>query len=208
MKSPESGHCALQQSLSMRLLMIAACLVFAPALSFAADADARADRKEALALLNGTANEDCAPQTCTEKARALLFSAARAGDNVALITLERMRLGEEAGAPNAADMVAIEIARAEEGDAMTAWRLAKRYETGDGVAASQSEMIRWLKVAASEEPSVFPYAGDAAYRLCEIYGQSRNIDADQAEARDWCARAANAGHAGAAIVIARLRDNS
>lgn len=127
---------------------------------------------------------------------------ARAGSDFALISLEQMRRAGAANAPALAEIVAIEKARAEEGDALTAWRLAKRYEDADGVEASSKEMIRWLKIAAKAEG--YPKARDAAYRLCEAYGRGEGVRADEAEAHRWCRKAAGAGHAGAAMVIARL----
>ena len=136
---------------------------------------------------------------------ALMKAAARGGDNLALIKLEQMRLSKAADAPSLADMVEIEIARAERGDAVAAWRLAQRYETGDGVAASSTKMVRWLQVAASKTVEEFPKAADAAYRLCEAYGRGAGVPVDEAAAQSWCARAAGGEHPGAVMVIARLR---
>lgn len=136
---------------------------------------------------------------------ALMKAAARGGDNLALIKLEQIRLSKVADAPSLSDMVEIEIARAEDGDAVAAWRLAQRYETGDGVKASSKDMVRWLQVAASKTVEEFPKAADAAYRLCEAYGRGAGVPVDEAAAQSWCARAAGGGHPGAVMVIARLR---
>lgn len=148
---------------------------------------------------------ECLEATCRADAVGRLKEAALEGADYALITLELLRAGGAPGAPSLPDIISIEIARAERGDAMTAWRLAKRYEAGEGVIASPAEMIRWLRVAASEDPSVYPKSVDAAYRLCEIHGRGEATPANSAEARNWCRVAAGAGHAGAAMVIARLR---
>ncbi|MEX0645664.1 MAG: hypothetical protein WD076_10150 [Parvularculaceae bacterium] len=155
----------------------------------------------------GVANffADCSEPTCRAEKVERLKTAARDGDDYALVTLELLRARGEPGAPNLAEIISIEIARAETGDAMTAWRLANRYRTGDGVVASQAEMIRWLKVAASEDPDVYPKSVDAAYSLCETLSRGEAAPADSGDARKWCRIAAGAGHAGAAMVIARLR---
>lgn len=145
----------------------------------------------------------CPDTACRAEAVARLKADALAGDDYALVSLELLRASGAADAPSLAQIIEIEIARAGGGDAMTAWRLAKRYETGDGVAASQTEMIRWLKVAAAER--AYPKAADAAYALCEIYNHGEATAAEPAEARDWCRIAAGAGHAVAVMTLARLR---
>lgn len=133
----------------------------------------------------------------------LLKQAARAGDYAALLRLEDLRQRRLAHSPSLADMIAIETARAEAGDPVAAFRLAKRYETGEGVAPSQTAAAKWLEVAASADTARFPKAPDAAFRLCQINalgGDAHDPDA----ARRWCASAAGNGHAGAAIVLRRL----
>lgn len=160
----------------------------------------RTERRPALAAL-----EPGAPDSGRSAAITRLVSAARAGDDLALIRLEQLRRSGEPGAPSLDEIIAIEIARAEKGDPMTAWRLARRYEEGDGVPVSNGEMIRWLRIAGDEAAGDYPKARDAAYRLCEIYGRGAGAPTDLDAARLWCERAAGAGHSGAAIVIARLR---
>lgn len=132
-----------------------------------------------------------------------LKRAAKAGDYAALVRLEDLRREHLAHSPSLQDLVDIEIARAERGDPVSAWRLAARYEAGDGVAISEMERAKWLEVAASAQVSHFPKAGEAAFQLCEVRirsGEARDPDA----ARRWCAVAANNGHAGAAIVLRQL----
>ncbi|MHA7871158.1 MAG: hypothetical protein ACX939_02290, partial [Hyphococcus sp.] len=96
-----------------------------------------------------------------------------------------------------------EKSRAEKGDPVLAWRLARRYEFGDGVAPSQDEMVRWLKVAAAAPSEDFPKSGDAAYRLCRHYAASGERS-QVGEARSWCASAAERGDAAAAAMLGRL----
>lgn len=133
---------------------------------------------------------------------ALLKQAAAAGDYAALIRLEDLRRQRLAHSPSLADMIAIERRRAEAGDPVSAWRLAGRYETGDGVPVSEAHRAKWLEIAASVDSARFPKAREAAFRLCEMkaLGEDREPDA----ARRWCAMAAEDGHAGAAIVLRRL----
>lgn len=170
-------------------------------LSAAADSDATAKRYLAYIILDGQAprGEDAD----LFRGVGLLKEAAIAGDYAALIRLENLRRQRLAHSPSLDDVIAVETARAEKGDPVAAWRLAKRYETGDGVAASETGAAKWLEVAASAEAARFPKAGEAAYRLCEINAlgdETRNPDA----ARRWCAIAAENGHTGAAIVLKRL----
>lgn len=137
------------------------------------------------------------------KGVALLKEAAIEGDYAALIRLENLRRRALAYSPSLDDMIAIETARGEKGDPVAAWRLAKRFELGEGVEASEAGMAKWLEVAAAAEPAHFPKAGDAAYRLCELNAlgdEARNPDA----ARHWCAIAVETGHTGAAVVLRRL----
>jgi TPR repeat protein len=133
----------------------------------------------------------------------LLKQAARAGDYAALIRLEDLRQRRLVHSPSLADMIEIETARAEAGDPVAAWRLAKRYETGEGVAESETDAAKWLEVAASAETARFPKAPEAAFRLCELNALGDEAR-DPEAARRWCAVAAESGHAGAAIVLKRL----
>ncbi len=134
------------------------------------------------------------------KGVALLREAALAGDYVALVRLEELRRRRLAHSPGLEDIIAIETALGESGDPVAAWRLAKRFELGDGVEASEAGMAKWLEVAASTDPARFPKAGEAAYRLCELHAKERDARA----ARRWCVVAAEKGHMGAALILRRL----
>ncbi len=173
--------------------------------SLARSGDARAQRRAALMLLDGTAPAPCVRSGCDEEAGAYLKKAARQGDMIALVTLERLRRAGGPSAPSLAEIVAIETERAEEGDPVAAWRLAQRYRDGDGVEPSGTEAIRWLTKVASDENSAYPKTTEAAYRLCEIYSRGDGVAADDAKAQRWCESAAHAGHAGAALVLAQLK---
>jgi TPR repeat protein len=133
----------------------------------------------------------------------LLKQAALAGDNVALVRLEDLRRQQLAHSPTLQDMIDIETARAGDGDPVSAWRLAKRYEIGEGVAASKLEEAKWLEVAASAESARFPKAEEAAFRLCQLKAMGEEAG-DPGAARRWCGMAAERGHAGAVIVLRRL----
>lgn len=134
---------------------------------------------------------------------ALLKEAAIAGDFAALIRLEDLRRQRLAHSPSLGDMIEIEKARAQAGDPVAAWRLASRFETGDGVAPSLVHEAKWLEVAAEAETAHFPKAPEAAYRLCMLNALGGEAQ-DAHAAKRWCARAAENGHAGAAIVLKRL----
>ena len=163
--------------------------------------DPKAKRYLAYIILDGEAHHGV--QADLFAGVALLKEAAIAGDYAALIRLEDLRVRGLAHSPSLDDMIAVERARAERGDPVAAWRLASRFETGDGVAPSEVDEAKWLEVAASAEIARFPKAGEAAYRLCTLKAlgdETHNVDA----ARHWCARAAENGHTGAAIVLRRL----
>ncbi len=162
---------------------------------------AKAQRYLGYIILDGQAPQD--EQTGPGEGVALLKRAALSGDYAALIRLEDLRRQGLAHSPSLADMIAIETVRADGGDPVAAWRLARRFEEGDGVIRSETDEAKWLKVAASAALGVFPKTGEAAFRLCEL--QSTGDAAhDPAEARRWCAVAAERGHAGAAIMLRRL----
>lgn len=171
--------------------------------SHAAEAprEPRQERRQALEQLERQACD----ARCAGEAVARLKRAAADGDTLALIALERLRREGGAHAPGLADIIAVEIVRAERGDPIAAWRLAQRYLVGEGVDASPAESVRWLTVAAAYEDATWPKSAEAAFRLCEIYSRGAGVAADGATARDWCARAADAGHAGAALVLAQLQ---
>ncbi|MEO0879250.1 MAG: hypothetical protein AAFY22_06000 [Pseudomonadota bacterium] len=172
----------------------------------------RAQRYVAFMLMQGNAPFDCAaledgPDDCGRRATALMMDAARRGDNNALIVLEGMRAGGAPQAPSDADMVALETARSERGDPMTAWRLATRYRTGDGVEPSANEAVKWLRVAAKGTPRLYPKAADAAFLLCEAYARGDGVEKNLKRAQQWCRQAARDGHSGAVIALARLENS-
>ena len=158
--------------------------------------DARAQRYVAYIHLDTNAKLDFDP----ERGVKLLSQAAREGDYAALIKLEELRQKGLAFSPSLDDLIDIEEHRAEKGDPVLAWRLARRYEEGDGVAASDMASMRWLEIAAQAPESKFPKSGEAAYKLCVLHARI----GDDADARDWCAAAAERGDAAAAVMLGRL----
>ena len=162
------------------------------------DGEAKAQRYLAYMLLDKKVPQSEASVDALE----LLKSAALAGDYPALIRLETLRQDGVDG-PSLADMIGIETVRANAGDPVAAWRLAERFETGDGVDASEADMLKWLAVVAGVDKARFPKAPEAAFRLCEAYALGASAH-DPEAARRWCAQAADNGHAGARIVLRRL----
>lgn len=158
--------------------------------------DMRAQRYVAYIHLDTNAKLDFDPERGVE----LLSAAARDGDYAALIKLEELRQKGLAFSPSLDDLIDIEEHRAEKGDPVLAWRLARRYEEGDGVAASDEGAMRWLEVAAQAPESEFPKSGEAAYKLCRLHARI----GQEADARDWCAAAAERGDAAAAVMLGRL----
>lgn len=161
--------------------------------------DLRAKRYVAYILLDHDAKGDFDPG----RAVGLLSDAAKQGDYAALIKLEELRQEGLAFSPSLDDIIEVETHRASKGDPVLAWRLAKRYEYGDGVVPSNEEAMRWLKVAAAAPISEFPKSGEAAYRLCVMHA-STGVAADMRSARAWCGEAADRGEAAAAVMLGRL----
>lgn len=165
----------------------------------------RAQRYAARMLLEGTALSDCTQASCASQAIAFLTDAARRGDNNALLVLEGMRTKGAPYAPSLNDIIAIERARVDElGDPLTAWRLAARYRAGEIDEARADDYLRWLTLAAEADKNLYPNAPQAAYLLCSAYATGEQAAYDRARAKKWCARAAEDGHVGARLALARL----
>ncbi len=176
----------------------AAWMLLEPA---AAEGDVKAKRYIAYIILDGDA--PAAAGVDFFDGATLLKEAAMAGDYAALVRLEDLRRQQLAHSPSLDDMIAVETARAQAGDPVAAWRLAARFETGDGVAPSVMDEAKWLEVAAEAETARFPKAPEAAYRLCMLNALGEEAR-DPNAARGWCARAAENGHTGAALALKRL----
>lgn len=168
----------------------------------AAKEDPAAQRYLGLMILNRVGEE--ARRAGLEAGVALLTDAARAGDYAALIALEELRLKGLKHSPTVQDMVSIEITRAENGDPVSAWRLVKRYETGDGVEASSKGAARWLAVVAAADQRDFPKSDEAAFKLCEYHASGAAGAVSLDEARHWCKEAVRKGHPGATLALKRL----
>jgi len=80
------------------------------------------------------------------------------------------------------------LASAKSGDAKAQLLLGLRYLEGDGVAASDSEAVRWLRKAAEQGEPV------AMYRLGTMYERGRSLSVDPAQAKYWYLQAANHGN--------------
>lgn len=166
----------------------------------AAVGDLKAQRYVALMLLSDEPPHDADGEIGSGVQ--LLAAAARAGDYVSLIKLEQMRREGHRDALQLSEIIDIEKVRAERGDPVTAWRLANRYETGEGVEVSRTETTKWLSVVAATDAETFPKSREAAFRLCEL--RAVEGETGSGEAKKWCARAAARGHAGAAIMLRRI----
>ena len=133
-----------------------------------------------------------------------LKAAAREGNYIALISLENERRKGGDDAPELGEIISIERTLAAGGDPITAWRLARRYEHGDGVSASKGEQARWLAIAAGAPVETFPKAKEATLRLCELYAFDADMDDNNAAAQNWCTKAADDGSPAATVYMRRL----
>ncbi|MEM9705105.1 MAG: hypothetical protein AAF850_03400 [Pseudomonadota bacterium] len=168
----------------------------------------RAQRIVAFMLLRNVGPIDCSGDneaSCGARATAYLIDAATRGDNNALLVLEGMRSSDAPYAPSDDVLDEIDIARAKKGDPMSSWRLVREAQNGNGDAAP-ADVLRWLKTAARADPSIYPYAVDAAFSLCEAYaGGLDGVAINRKRALRWCTRAARDGHVGAAALRPQLK---
>lgn len=160
-----------------------------------AGAEGRADAYAAM-------RDAACDRDCRKAAVETLSEAALAGDRVALVLLADASARALPGAIAAADLVALEKKLAAGGDAVAAFRLVRRDESGESVFTGDKEKISVLTVAASDAGYV--KSADAAWRLCALFGRSDAPAGDVELAERWCGTAAERGHAAAAIVVARL----
>ena len=163
----------------------------------------RAKRYQAFMLLEGNAPVECEPDLCASQAVTLLLDGARRGDNNAIIVLEAMISSEASYAPTEEQMISIERQRADEDDPMTAWRLVKRIDAGT-LDETPENTVRYLKVVSKGDPNIFPYATDAAFRVCQAYATGEGVDENISSARRWCKKAADRGYNAAVMALGQL----
>ena len=159
--------------------------------------DRRARRNLAYMLLDNAAPLEGVDQP--SRGVEILAELAHAGDYPALIKLNRLIEDGARHAPEVESIIGIEETLAMRGDAVAAWRLARRYQIGEGVEPSFKRAARWLEIAATTPADRFPKAPDAALELCGLY-----LEADARKAREWCGLAAEAGKPAARIALRRL----
>jgi localization factor PodJL len=80
------------------------------------------------------------------------------------------------------------LSAARGGSPAAALLLGLRYLDGDGVAASDSEAVRWLRRAAEQGEPV------AQYRLGSLYERGRGVPADASQVAFWYEQAARSGN--------------
>jgi TPR repeat protein len=162
---------------------------------------AKAERYIAIML-----SEDRAPENYDAGTRQRLtieyfLKAAQSGDNYSLVRLEALREATPSQTLTE-QIIAVEKARATAGDAMLAWRLARRYREGDGTTIDPKKEEKWLRQVA-RTPS-FLHTDDAANRLCELHSDIESQHKSN-QAISWCSKAAKNGNAAAAITLARMK---
>ncbi len=77
--------------------------------------------------------------------------------------------------------------RAHAGDPQAQFRLAKRYDSGRGVARSYPEALKWYRLAAEQGHA------EAALNVGLMYQEGHGVRRDRAAALRWLQRAAEAG---------------
>jgi localization factor PodJL len=80
------------------------------------------------------------------------------------------------------------MSKAKAGDARAQLVLGLKYLDGDGVTASDSEAVRWLRRAAEQGDAI------AQYRLGALYERGRGVGADPKQASYWYDQSAKRGN--------------
>jgi TPR repeat protein len=92
--------------------------------------------------------------------------------------------------PNA-EVVKSERRAAERGDASAQFKLALRYDVGQGVPQNSAEAVKWLRRAADQD------FVKAQFNLGCMYDNGQGISQNHAEAAKWFRKAAEHGYASA-----------
>ena len=92
--------------------------------------------------------------------------------------------------PNAED-VKSERRAAERGDASAQFKLALRYEVGEGVPQDYAEAVKWIRRAADKEWVT------TRHNFGCMYGSGQGVSQNHAEASKWFRKAAEYGYASA-----------
>ncbi len=81
------------------------------------------------------------------------------------------------------------LPKAESGDPVAQFNLARQYVLGEGMAVNPAEFIRWCRIAAEQG------LPEAQYTLSKCYEQGLGVEKNDAEAASWAAKAEAAGYA-------------
>lgn len=123
--------------------------------------------------------------------------AAERGDSVAQLRLGMMYVRGD-GVPRDSELAALWFAHAvNRSNAEAAYQLACLYESGDGVPRDRATARAYYERATEYRPHVL-----AQYRLGMLCGRDGRTGEEQAAATSWFRRAAEHGHAGAALETA------
>ena len=90
-----------------------------------------------------------------------------------------------------AEVVISERGAAERGDASAQFKLALRYDVGEGVPQDYAEAVKWLRRAADQD------FVKAQYNLGCMYDSGRGVSQNHTEAAKWFRKAAEHGYASA-----------
>jgi TPR repeat protein len=93
------------------------------------------------------------------------------------------------GLNSPAEVVESERGAAERGDASAQFKLALRYDVGQGVPQDYAEAVKWLRRAADQD------FVKAQYNLGCMYDSGQGVSQDHAEAAKWFRKAAEHGYA-------------
>lgn len=90
-----------------------------------------------------------------------------------------------------AEAVKRTLRAAEQGDASAQFKMALRYDSGQGVPQDRAESVKWLRKAAEQG-----YV-KAQYNLACMYDSGEGVSQDHTEAAEWFREAAEHGYASA-----------
>lgn len=86
------------------------------------------------------------------------------------------------------------------------YKLAALYTRGDEIPQDLSHAAQLYLELANQEIPENVIAGDAQYKMCELYATGKGVSLDYAQARSWCKKAAKHGVGFAYVVLGRMAE--
>jgi TPR repeat protein len=89
---------------------------------------------------------------------------------------------------------------------LSEYKLAALYERGDEIPQDLSRAANlYLEIANKDIPENI-IAGDAQYKMCQLYATGKGVPLDYVQARSWCKKATKHGIGFAYVVLGRMAE--